>query len=153
MDRKRISLAMISAALLSLMIAAATASFSVSYTPLYTLRMEQVSSENSFLPTLVNPFTYSAEEGYTLNYGFSEGCCGATPLSQTFQPTCEFYNTCDETCSTCPNTCWQTCQDTCPNSCSPTCPNTCPSTCPSTCLSTCPYTCSYTCGVSCKTGC
>ncbi|MGC1122158.1 MAG: hypothetical protein WBA22_13800 [Candidatus Methanofastidiosia archaeon] len=108
MDRKRMLPAMISVALLSLMVTVVTASSSISYTPLYSLRMEQVSSEKSFLPTSINTFTYTAEKGYTLNYDISEGCCGVTPLIMTWQPTCEFYNTC-ETCSTCQKTCWYTC--------------------------------------------
>lgn len=127
MDRKRMLLAMISVALLSLMVAVVTASSSMSYTPLYTLRMEQVSSEKSFLPTSTSTFTYTAEKGYILNYDISEGCCGVTPLIMTFQPTCEFYNTCD-TCSTCTYTCPITCRVTCRCSCQNTCPNTC-STC------------------------
>jgi hypothetical protein len=116
MDRKRVLPVVITAALLSLMVTIVTASSSISYTPLYSLRMEQASSEKNFLPTSINNFTYAAENGYTLNYDISEGCYGITPLIVTWQPTCEFYNTC-ETCSgglnTCPNTCWDTCWVSC----------------------------------------
>jgi hypothetical protein len=120
MNRK-VLVSIVSIAVISLAATAVTASSFSSYTPLYTLRMEQASSEKSFLPTSTNAFTYTAEKGYTWNYDISEGCCGATPLIMTFQPTCEFYNTCDYTCtSTCPSTC-STCPVTCSYSCAYTC--------------------------------
>lgn len=110
-------------------------------TPLYTVRMEQASSKMSFLPTDVNGFTYSTENGYTLNYD-AAGYCGGTLLEITVGKTC------DGTCvidPTCPQTCRYTCDD-------PTCGNTCPDTCPLTC-DTCDHTCGLctydTCFISC----
>lgn len=133
MDRK-ISLAVTSVAAVLLVATTVTASPSRTNTPLFTFRMEQSSSKMSFLPTELNTFAYTTENGYRLNYDILE-CCGADPLIMTFQYTCEFYNTCD----TCMSTCLFTCNPTC------TSPHTCKygGTC-STCTSTC-STCNPTC--------
>jgi hypothetical protein len=129
-------------------VACVTASSLAAHTPLYTVRMEQVSSEMHFLPTVMNAFTYTAESGYTLGFNVSGG--GGAVVRGTDA-------TCHPSCSTCPITCEQTC----PNTCIPTCPYTCddptcPYTCPQTCDDpTCPYTCEGptcsgpTCYVSC----
>ena len=132
------------------------------YTPLYTLRMEQMSSEKNFLPTEKTPFTYTAEPGCTVNYPGSH-YCGETPL-YTGDPTCP--RTCELSCDgeptcegpTCYSTCYSTCPNTCPNTCADTCPNTCEETCPETCIEsciatcyTCPATCPWTCSKTCST--
>lgn len=122
-------------------------------TPLYTIRMEQQSSEKHFLPTERNDFTYTAENGCTILY--TAGYCGSLPAAETLiGPTC--WDSCDGTCDltcweTCPNTCntcWNTCQSTCPNTCQSTCQSTCPNTCEQTC-DTCGSTCGYTCEGTC----
>jgi hypothetical protein len=133
-------------------------SFLLSHTPLFAFRMEQQSSENNFLSTSINGFDYSAEGGYSLNYG--SGClCSLN--GKLFKPlTCQ---TCDEeecmgqptlcnpTCYTCPgSTCCSTCYSTCVNTCS-TCVNTCSNTCVNTCNSTCVSTCYSTCVSTCST--
>lgn len=128
-------------------------------TPLYTIRMEQASSEMNFLPTQMTTFTYNAEKGYELSYDIA-GFCSAEPLADTGEPiTCdplckESIETCPTNEYTCPNTCEWTCfMSTCPqNTCSWTC-YTCPEyTCNPTCrnpytchLSTCVFTCNPTC--------
>ena len=116
-----------------------------SATPLFIFRMEQASSEKSFLPTEKNAFTYITEKGYNLTYQVCGGCSfNAAPL----EPPTEGEVTCDNTCpSTCKNTCPATCLSTCANTCVSTC-YTCVSTCPLTCVSTC-YTCVSTCPESC----
>lgn len=92
------------------------ASVQTSSTPLYTVRMEQISSEMNFLPTAVNGFTYTAEKGYTVNCEVSayNGANLFNPL--TIGTTCETCH--DPTCVTCFHTCLPTCDDT-------TCRNTC----------------------------
>jgi hypothetical protein len=131
-------------------------SFLLSHTPLFAFRMEQQSSENSFLPTSANGFDYSAEGGYNLNYG--NGGCLCFLNGKLFKPlTC---STCDEevcmgqptlcnpTCYTCPgSTCCSTCDSTCVNTC-----HTCVSTCYSTCVNTC-HTCVSTCYSTCAATC
>lgn len=128
-----------------------TASSSMPATPLYMVRMEQVSSTMNFLPTEVNGFTYAAEKGYTVDYDGS-GYYGGT-RDVTTGRTCE--GTCIE--PTCPHTCWSTCGggSTCEgggSTCGDTCPNTCGATCytcDQTC-DTCPNTCiGNTCNDSC----
>ena len=117
MDKKKISTAMISLIVASLAVATMTASSSLYNTPLYTFRMEQVSNEMNFLPTEMNDLTYTAENGYNLNYGVAEclwNCDTAgndtTPLIMTWQYTCEFYHTCSYECpETNQWTCWVTC--------------------------------------------
>lgn len=115
MNRNRGLYAAVGTALAVLVVAYVAASPQTINTPLYTFRMEQMSSEMSFLPTAVNNFTYNTELGYTLN--LNAECCGADPFSiLTIRLTCE---TCrDPTCVTCVSTCLPTCDDT-------TCQNTC----------------------------
>jgi hypothetical protein len=124
MDRKKMMLAaVIGTVLVFCAIAAVTANSLAMNTPLYTYRMEQVSSEMNFLPTEMNGFSYIADKGYTLDYKVTGYCGGVEPLSGVF-------------------TCALTCQSTCPYTCPWTClGNTC-----GTCLNTCPYTCKSTCG-------
>lgn len=130
MDGK-ISLVVVSIALV-LLVTAVTASPWASSTPLYTLRMEQASSEMNFLPTTMNSFTYTTEKGYTLNY--NTGYCDVNPLSDkptSAQTPCKWtdpYSTCSG------YTCWLSCGGTC-ETCAVTCPNTCNPTCTgSTCI-------------------
>lgn len=92
-----------------------TASSPVFSTPLYTYRMEQHSDGMNFLPSTVNSFTYTAENGYTLDY---TGCCGIVPSD--VEPTNE-QHLCQWSVETCP----LTCLNTCPNTCVQSCPNTC----------------------------
>ena len=135
-----------------------TASSLAANTPLYTVRMEQMSSKMSFLPTTVNKFIYSAENGCVLNYS-ADGYYDVRPLGT--KDTC-IGDTCDEpTCGeTCPNTWCHTCPSTCQPTCS-TCPPTCPPTCQtflctcSTCQgqSTCEYSCEPTCEPTCPDTC
>jgi hypothetical protein len=148
--KKKMLIAVISIAIVSLAITTVTASLSTSNTPLYTFRMEQSSSKMNFLPTEMNTFTYTTENGYGLNYDIL-GCCGAEPLIMTYQYTCEFYPTC-ETCNTC-STC-STCSTCGGWTCDPTgCQITCGSSCGGTC-STCEETCERTCGeTSCPINC
>lgn len=132
---KKLSYAVIGITIAFLVAATVAASpWISSNTPLYTYRMEQASSEMDFLPTEKNDFTYTTEGGYNLNYDVLGCCDDQNPLIQTWQYTCEFYETCD-TCSTC-STC-STCPATCPNTCQNTCPYTCWNTCPVTCRNTC----------------
>jgi len=141
MDRtqKRVLLVMTSVAIVSLAVTCVTANLWALTTPLYTLRMEQASSEMNFLPTTVNEFTYTTENDFNMEYTLV-GCCGAEP----FDVPTKIGFTCDE--PTCPNTSCNTCGFTCPNTCEFTClygthcPHTCHDTCGKTC-STCPYTC------------
>ena len=99
--------------------------------PLYTFRMEQASSKMNFLPTAVNGFVYTAEEGYNFNYS-ATGCCGDVKPLDTGDAT----PTCALTCYPTSCTCWQTCDD-------PTCPNTCPVTCVPTCTGSCCQSCIF----------
>ncbi len=155
MDKRQMSLAVVSIVVAFCAITYVTAS-SFAATPLYTVRMEQASSKMNFLPTTVNEFTYTAENGYTVNYAVAGYCGGIIPLISGGVNTCE---TCDD--PTCWNTCPDTCEPTCPNTCmgvtcstcmQPTC-ETCESTCPYTC-STCTSTCWNTCsGLTCKNTC
>lgn len=106
-----------------------TTASSLAGTPLYTVRMEQHSNNMNFLPTAVHGFTYTTENGYTLDYDVPKYCGGVVPLGTDA-------------------TCFPTCLNTCPNTCDETCPNTCDYTC-DTCEETCPFTCPITCWVSC----
>ncbi len=129
MKRKTTSLVVISAAAVALVVIAATAGSLLADTPLYTLRMEQLSSEMHFLPTAVNGFDYNTENGYTMDHdvaAYSSPLFGDT----VFQKTC-WGITCTD--PTCPETCPATCYLTCPNTCGNTCPATCPATCNPTC--------------------
>ncbi|MBU7028262.1 MAG: hypothetical protein HXS48_15120 [Theionarchaea archaeon] len=142
MDRKKVSLAVISVAVAFLALTAVTASSWTLNTPLYIFRMQQQSSRMNFLPYEKNGFTYTAEKGYNLSCD-AVGCCGAEPL----EPPTNW-----ETCSSCESTCWSTCPATCPATCPNTCVDTCPDTCEPTCWSTCEEpTCWNTCGAACPT--
>lgn len=141
MSRKRVLIAVMSGVLALLVLNTVIAGSLTVNTPLYRVRMEQASSEMNFLPTAVNNFTYTAEQGYILNcraagcdgipLGITEGkTCDGTCQGQV---TCQGYNTCDLTCwSTCPNTCGNTCPLTC-DTCDQTCA-TCEGTCQGTCI-------------------
>ncbi|MBU7026897.1 MAG: hypothetical protein HXS48_08140 [Theionarchaea archaeon] len=56
MNRKKVSIAVVSMAVAFLAVTCVTASPRTSNTPLYTFRMEQASSEMNFLPTAVRVF-------------------------------------------------------------------------------------------------
>lgn len=126
-----------------------TATPHTSTTPLYTYRMEQVSSKMHFLPTPTNNFTYSAEQGCTLNTVIYRGHYYSGEPGETETPTCpETCDTCDQptcpvTCETCPLTCPETCRETCKTCDQPTCPLTCNPTCND--LPTCKYSTCKTC--------
>lgn len=150
-----------SIAIIGVSITVAAASTSVT-TPLFTFRMQQVSSSMKFLSTTASGFTYNTVSGYTLDYTCSGAICGnrilATQLNTCYADCTQQGDTCSPTC---PNTCYSTCSGstcpaTCPNTCSVTCPNTCddptcPATCPYTCDDfTCSATCPYTCGTQCN---
>ena len=124
--KRKFSIVAVATLAVFLAVAAVTAKISTQSTPLYTVRMEQISSRMNFLPTAANGFTYIAEEGYNLNY---PGCCGIIPTD--IKPTNE-QRPCEFTVDTCP----LTCLDTCPNTCS-TCSTCLVETCPSTCSPTC----------------
>lgn len=179
--KQKMAIAVVGAVIALCAVTAVTAHSRTQNTPLYTVRMEQASSQMNFLPTAMNEFTYSAESGCTLNCNVS-GYCGAEPLithqadtfctcfpyCETTEYTCESDPTCMITCNTCidptcPFTCFSTCPDTCPNTCDgatctqPTCEETCPSTCDTcqgwTCDATgCQFTC-FTCGLTCEQTC
>ena len=134
--KQKISLVATGIVLTILAVTCVSASSRIS-SPLYMLRMEQASSEMNYLPTDMNIFTYTSQEGYNLNH--TANCCTGAKLLIT-GVTC--YDSCGGTCD---YTCWDTCQSTCPNTCVSTCPDTCVSTCPNTCQSTCPNTCVSTC--------
>jgi hypothetical protein len=123
---------------------------------LYTVRMEQASSEMNFLPTEQHNFTYTTEHGCTVDYTVSEYCSitgilGTGSLDTCYgYPTCEGFSTCWQTCNgwwthngyTCSISCggW-TCT---PHTCCTSCGNfTCVAilTCMGTCIQTCPETC------------
>ena len=150
MDKKQTSIAVLGVATL-IAVACVTASSWGGSTPLYTIRMEQVSSKMNFLPTAMNAFTYTADNGSLLTCEPAAYCGNCIPLVSGGVNTCETcpghytcYNTCPDTCEpSCEGTCFEpTCSSTCPVTCEtctqPTC-ETC-ETC-STCV-TCPYTCS-----------
>ena len=142
--KKRALTALIGVAVISLVITSVAASPKISgNTPLYAFRMEQASSKMNFLPTAVNGFVYTAEEGYNFNYS-ATGCCGdVKPLDTSdATPTCAL--TCYPTSCTCWQTCPYTCAATCPVTCDdPTCPNTCPVTCVPTCTDSCYQSCIF----------
>ena len=144
------------------LVVAVTATASLSHTPLYTYRMEQVSSEKNFLPTAVNEFFYNTESGVTITYEVGAYCNAVNPLVSDGVNTCETcpghitcYSTCPETCGE--PSCWGTCfEPTCDTCTQPTCETcetcvtcstcgepTCDSTCPNTCGGQ--HTCKFTC--------
>ena len=59
----------------------AVTAYPPSHTPLFTVRMEQVSSEMKFLPTAVEEFVYTAEQGYELDFDAPVEQCRAEPLA------------------------------------------------------------------------
>ena len=125
MDRKKVLITVASIAMASLAITAVTASSLALNTPLYTLRMEQASSKMNFLPTAMNKFAYTTENGYNLDYEALVGYCGAVPLGSlyTCEVTCPYVTCVVGTCSSCSGytcdatscqpTCWYTCEWTC----------------------------------------
>ena len=145
MNKKRICGAAICAAVIACVTLVCAAGSLLADTPLYTVRMEQVSSQMHFLPTAVHEIIYTADNGCTVNCTVS--CCdSAEPLDiRTGFPTCS-------TCDTCANTCPETCEgNTCDHtSCQETCESTCSGwTCdPTGCQNTC-YTCEKTCWDTC----
>ena len=146
MNRKKALTAIMVGALVLFVIACATTTSLMARTPLYTFRMEKASSEMNFLPTDMNTFAYTTEQGWELSYG-TNGCCGDAGVLDTGVWTCWF-----STCSGLPD---DTCVLTCPQSCNGTCYDyTCPATCPQTCRTcggpTCDYTCPHTCGDTCE---
>jgi len=128
-DRKQMSIVVISVSFVLLAATCVTASPWTRNTPLYTFRMEQASSKMNFLPTAVNGFIYTTEKGHDLGHNAAEccGCGGAQPLAPYTCATCneemcEVPTICG-TCGTCywmttchPNTCpwtdWPLCYET-----------------------------------------
>lgn len=143
MNRKqKMSIAVISVGIVLLASTCVTANSVASNTPLFTIRMEQHSSEMHFLSTPVNTFTYTVKAGYILDFDAPVECCNAEPLGNCT----DYPTTCDVTCpavscyGTCESCSGYTCDDT---SCQPTCPA---ATCFRTCWDTCPIlTCYDTC--------
>lgn len=144
---KHISGALICFAVVSLAVIAVTAYPRTSATPLYVMRMEQASSKMNFLPTEMNPFTYTTEKGCVLNCDVATRyCSGARPCDTTPGDTCE--PTCLKmTCYTCELSCYLSCWETCViGTCEPTCNSfTCQYTCYTCDQPTCPETCEPTC--------
>lgn len=99
------------------------ATLTESDTPLYTVRMEQISSKMKFFPTEMNNFIYTAKGVCALNCDVL-GCSSSEPLSLT-EFTCDLacpteHDTCDG--RTCDGTCWEpTCQIECAWTWAPTC--------------------------------
>lgn len=125
----------IGAAMVALAVACVSASSSPN-TPLYNLRMEQHSNKMNFLPTAVNSFSYTTENGCILNSCVT-GYCGTVPMGT--------YATCHTCIDTCEDTSCGTCDDpTCPDTCQVTCPYT-VCTCYGSCYGSCVPTCSLTC--------
>lgn len=142
MNGKQKTIVVISAIAALLITTCVTAS-TTGYTPLYTARMEQASSEMSFLPTAVHEFTYTVKGTFMLSCDTGNCCGGVLATHSETCYTCE-GDTCDAlTCSTCPGqfTCDDTCALTCENTCGPTCLYTCSPTCLHSCQPTCEITC------------
>ena len=180
MDVKQIMITVIGIAVTVLVVAAVTADSSTTNTPLYMVRMEQVSSEMNFLPTTMNTFTYTTEKGCTVNYNINGYCgtnllgtsgdtmsCTCWPQCWTTESTCTYNHTCYPyltcyghlTCygyPTCtPTLCQQTCATcvgyTCDQtSCQQTCATCDQPTCPDTCEDTCD---GHTCSLTCPQTC
>lgn len=142
MNKQKKVFAVVSIAVALCAITAVIASPKISGTPLYTFRMEQVSSRMNFLPTVVNDIIYTAENGYILNYDVSgryDVDFSKAVVAGTCSPTCP--DTCPNTCGTCHLTCPDTCLALsnclpCEESYGGTCSFTC-----GTCYITCPITC------------
>ncbi|MBU7016580.1 MAG: hypothetical protein HXS44_03660 [Theionarchaea archaeon] len=119
-DRKIVFIVVVNAVVLLLAVNAIVAHGRTANTPLYTVRMEQVSSKMNFLPKAVNGFNYTTEKGYSMNYELPRKSGDVVPFDTWEQPWTCYYSTCQETCSTCDGpTCPDTCVDTCDG---PTCP-------------------------------
>jgi len=120
MDRKQMSVVVVSVTLVLLAVTTVTASSWTSHTPLYTFRMEQASNKMNFLYTEVNDFTYTADNEYKLSYDALE-CCDVKPLGTCPNTQCAY--TCPVTmCETtyCEATCEESCRFTsCPTECIP----------------------------------
>lgn len=136
MNRKKLVIAVMSVSVALFAVTAVVAYPSTLNTPLYTVRMEQLSSKMNFLPTTMNDFAYTTENGYNVNYDVTGCFNGAEPHIVTWNNTCEFIRTCPG---------YYTCQYTCDyyytchfETCLPTCPDTCEGC---TCCCTCPPTC------------
>lgn len=126
MNRKKVSIAVVSTAVAFLAVTCVTASRQTLNTPLYTFRIEQASSGMSFLSTAVNEFSYNTRDGYTLNWGF---VIDRRPISlfilntyrqETWcEPRDDDPGICPDPTSelTCPYTCKDTDQFTCPDTC------------------------------------
>lgn len=139
--QKWLTIAVVGAAF-SFCVACAGGSPSASNIPLYTMRMEQASSNMNFLPAEQNTFTYTTEPGCILTSSVAGWCGAAQPATGvstcsdttclTYWPTCSTCSgdTCEVTCVTCEDTCDSTCAGyTCESTCGePTC-QTCGSTC------------------------
>jgi hypothetical protein len=123
MNKKILDL-VVGTAIVSIALTAVTASSFSSYTPLYTARMEQESSEMSFLPTEINGLTYTTESGFELNYE-ATAVNGENSILASGHASCIwtcFWSTCDTCSNTCPYTCEISCGGTCGGStCWPTC--------------------------------
>ncbi|MGD2248438.1 MAG: hypothetical protein PVF58_08525 [Candidatus Methanofastidiosia archaeon] len=132
--RHAVVIAVTSVVMVSL-VAASVMATTGTYAPLYHFRMERLSNKMSFFPSQLNPFSYTAEDGSTLNF-CAQGCGGGvTPLSTYPNTSCP--PECDPTESdTCELTCWSTCPYTCSSTCNSTCSQTCSGTC-ETCENTC----------------
>lgn len=145
MDRRQMSIAVIGVAVAVLAVTCVSASISETNTPLYTLRMEQLSSRMNFLPVEKNGFTYTTEKGCQIDCG-ALGYCSTTS-AETDEACVEVITT--RTCFSCVITCWYSCWSTCNQE---TCENTCPDTCNPTCdEQTCGFTCPDTCNPTCNT--
>ena len=118
--------------IVAVFLAVVTASPGVqSKTPLYTIRMEQASSNMHFLPTEVNEITYTTTQGYTLT------CDIPTWKSNSTEPGSTYWVTHDCTCwGTMHCTCWLTVDCTCWHTLNCTCWDTGYCTCS-------PFTCWY----------
>jgi hypothetical protein len=87
--KQKTSIVVASIIVVSLAATCVTASSQTSNTPLYTFRMEEVSSEMNFLSTEVSEITYNTQNGYTLNYEFGPGMDNAYfPFWTRWGPTC-----------------------------------------------------------------
>lgn len=140
MDRKSISVVLMSIVIVGLTITAVTARLWTTTTPLHTYRMEQASDEMNFLPTEMAEFTYNAEKGYNITFEILENFEDVALVTWQTPYTC-IYSTCKYTCTTCDGpTCLETCP--CTVSCGPTCQDSCD-------YGRCPPTYWETCGSSC----
>lgn len=133
MDRKKMSVVLTGGIVAFLAMTCITALPRMTSTPLYTVRMEQASSEMNFLPTEMNTYVYTAAKGYNLNCCITGRCsCSGGDVNPLLPYTCgtcdEYY--CEEPthCGTCV-TCYSTCQSSCGGTCSTCSGSTCEDTC------------------------